>query len=371
MSRTRRRPVRRITLLAAAAAAMAGTVAPTPPASAQVVAQAAAGNFCSYGPEIPPALVGDRIAYQELVACNGAVGSISLTVTLLYRPDPASGAVALSIGTGTVAGTNSIVVVVPPPADCLTGLYSGSAVGTVNFLSGSPLTITAPATTAEVPLTCPAPPPPPPPPAPDPAPTPPPPPPPAPTPPPPDPAPTPPPSPDPGPTPPPPVPPVPPTPNPGPAPAPTPLRSPELDRALRDARTDLLLDAQCLSLISGPNGDAYAVLVAIDPKIVESRRPKPGSESAIADATSNTGVNGVLRVFRPFYRITYANSGILPDYRRRDLVRRPTADEMRALVILHELAHITGANDHPAGDPDREFNDLILKRCLKLFKAPA
>jgi hypothetical protein len=41
-----------------------------------------------------------------------------------------------------------------------------------------------------------------------------------------------------------------------------------------------------------------------------------------------------------------------------------TPVEAQAIAILHELAHLTNANDHGDNDPDKAFNRLILQRCF-------
>ena len=48
-----------------------------------------------------------------------------------------------------------------------------------------------------------------------------------------------------------------------------------------------------------------------------------------------------------------------------DRIDRKVSDEtLRQLIVLHEFAHLTNANDHPEGDPDREFNKKILSVCF-------
>jgi hypothetical protein len=86
----------------------------------------------------------------------------------------------------------------------------------------------------------------------------------------------------------------------------------------------------------------------------------------------------------PFFRAL--NNGFLTFYvlnpgetiSRRDTViagridTEVTPAEAQAIAILHELAHLTNANDHPDNDPDKAFNRLILQRCFgfRIFSPP-
>jgi murein DD-endopeptidase MepM/ murein hydrolase activator NlpD len=140
------------------------------PAEAQVPGD---GNFCSFGIEVPPFVSGNSVLYGETVTCNGIVASISVDLQLLFSPSFDQPLQPVSPGFNFNANMSSLRTDALP-FNCVEGVYAGRATGTVNFLAGSPPSITQSVSTSAVVLGCPAPPPqPPPPPAPEPTPVPP------------------------------------------------------------------------------------------------------------------------------------------------------------------------------------------------------
>lgn len=180
--------------------------------------------------------------------------------------------------------------------------------------------------------------------------------------------------------------------------APTPLGL-EAKPALDEAGVALNND-RCNSLITGgfnyPTGEfnrrrdadtdalsliADEVIIKIIPiEALSTQDPEQAARAVIDngpgrdfdDAPQGIGKEGSIVIFMPVFR-EISMAGIeefilepgAQEFVTKDGRRVPVPDDvLKAVALLHELAHLTGGNDHVGGDPDREFNRNILEFCF-------
>ena len=128
----------------------------------------------------------------------------------------------------------------------------------------------------------------------------------------------------------------------------------------------MLLDQSCSDLVGGGNMDPNAVLHAVADRISTPSTPNPDAVATAGPVGS--GTNGNITLHPDFFNqsaMTYT-PGWMPTV--APLTRAPTFLEMQALVLLHEVGHLTGANNHGRWEPGRVFNAMLLDRCLKLVQ---
>jgi hypothetical protein len=82
-----------------------------------------------------------------------------------------------------------------------------------------------------------------------------------------------------------------------------------------------------------------------------------------AASTNKGGINETLVLYEEFHQAADYAAGF-GVYSTTGLYRTPTAQEIKATIILHEVAHMTGALQHPKGDPASAFNRQILEKCF-------
>lgn len=133
--------------------------------------------------------------------------------------------------------------------------------------------------------------------------------------------------------------------------------------------------------------DALSVLTAIQYKtvvddqgnfVVKERPPlKPvtAAEVVRSDNPTQKGQGAMKNGRMDFYLPVFSgiNDTFIFDFilTVSDRIDRTVSDEtLRQLIVLHEFAHLTNANDHPEGDPDREFNKKILNICFNYTIGP-
>jgi hypothetical protein len=104
-------------------------------------------------------------------------------------------------------------------------------------------------------------------------------------------------------------------------------------------------------------------------EIVRSATPHPTYPTAAGAADFNAGSQGTMTIYPPFDQY---NGGdiqfFLPP--NTTLSRTPSRNEFKAMHVLHELAHLTGALPlHAPDNSDSEaFNLQILNKCFGITK---
>ena len=156
-----------------------------------------------------------------------------------------------------------------------------------------------------------------------------------------------------------------PTPDPGGDPG-TPDPDPSREIGFQLA-TAFLTNPDCNSLVTGSSSES-ADHVWLYVAKHESSSPYPDDPNALAASPVGAGSGGSITIYPPYHTVTYSPAWF-PALSPNQLVRTPTDDEMRALALLHEVAHLTGTlGQHVPGDNGYAFNQFILDRCLKLVK---
>jgi len=133
-------------------------------------------------------------------------------------------------------------------------------------------------------------------------------------------------------------------------------------------KVDAVLNGDCANLITGlvPAGGLSAMEVWRRVQLERSPSPAPlFPEVTLASVPIGASAMGPITFYPPFYTNEPDTvSRYLPDDTR--LSRLPDADEFKALVILHELAHLT--RSLPSDDGDKQFNLQILQKCFGITK---
>jgi hypothetical protein len=150
----------------------------------------------------------------------------------------------------------------------------------------------------------------------------------------------------------------------------------------RDKAVEKLRNDSCNALISGPgdlkkkkdtNTDALSL---VEDRLIKFRilfEVLAGEEGRAAQVVRQSnedadgqgvGADGLIVVYLPTF--SGLNDSFIFNYmgvnqRISDYV---SPEVLQAVTVLHELAHLTNANNHGRGDPDREFNQMILSRCF-------
>lgn len=144
--------------------------------------------------------------------------------------------------------------------------------------------------------------------------------------------------------------------------------------------TTYLSNPSCRALIKGTSSfDPEQVWRSIQ---IYDMAPatKPGSPTAWASAPLGAGTNGYIQLWAPYHTVVFELSNY-PALDPAKLARTPTPAETRAMILLHELAHLTGAlgphfvtpkpNEYTPPSPGEiglPFNHQILERCTGLLK---
>ena len=173
------------------------------------------------------------------------------------------------------------------------------------------------------------------------------------------------------------------------APLPYPFGPDPADNVHRiiDAQNDayeLLKNDDCYAFVATGNltgvGPQRDISNPIDPQRVVNRRPvdslqplagEPGAIASVPIPDFGRGVLGTMTVYPLFHALGFDTS--LFKLETVTLTAIPTGAQMRALALLHEIAHLIGSNPvradgthtHAAQDPTGQvFNTALLVKCL-------
>ncbi|MFG1862777.1 hypothetical protein [Microbispora bryophytorum] len=129
--------------------------------SPQSLASLADGHLCwlfSNGSDAPRKYDAYNVSYTDGFQCDGGVRKIQFTIELIYNGvtgDTGSVVASKTVSTLTNPTTSLMAGVYVQGASCPPGYYSGRITGTVDFRSGTPLTITRTFTTRQAgPFSC-------------------------------------------------------------------------------------------------------------------------------------------------------------------------------------------------------------------------
>jgi hypothetical protein len=127
--------------------------------------------------------------------------------------------------------------------------------------------------------------------------------------------------------------------------------------------------ADCNRFISGdgPRADDILDAVSTARRLRDDHRGGP-TPYHLADASEGNGANGTIELYLPFHTYPYDPSIYEGQAPFNPPVDPPlTADEYRAMALLHELAHLTGQNQHGYDDAvaSTNFNAGIVLNCLR------
>jgi hypothetical protein len=155
----------------------------------------------------------------------------------------------------------------------------------------------------------------------------------------------------------------------------------EVDEAVERARVKLRSQS-CRFVVSGSSMAALAVLDALTARkgdqpgikdLPDVRKRDRKGQIVLAEVSKvGAGASGTITLYKDFHDIATATlfgsdslaylQGLYPDH-VVDL------DDLRALVILHEVAHLTGALTHgDEGAPD--FNRATMETCVRGMPGP-
>jgi hypothetical protein len=135
----------------------------------------------------------------------------------------------------------------------------------------------------------------------------------------------------------------------------------------------LLNNDTCAHHIAGKTGktadQVRAIYNKVPKPIVNGYHPE--SSTAFASAPFGAGEQGEIKLYTPYVLVKPDTiKGLLPE--GTQLSRPLTREEVQAVIVLHETAHLTGALDHgsnlPAVDP--VFNMMIINACFDVIKRP-
>ena len=147
---------------------------------------------------------------------------------------------------------------------------------------------------------------------------------------------------------------------------------------------DLLKNDECYAFVATGNltgvGPQRDISNPIDPQRVVNRRPVdslqpnarvPDTIASVPFADIGRGVLGTITVYPLFHALSFYSEFFALE--TVTLTAIPTPAQMRALVLLHEIAHLIGSNPghadgvhtHAAQDPlGRVFDTKLLVKCL-------
>lgn len=122
----------------------------------------------------------------------------------------------------------------------------------------------------------------------------------------------------------------------------------------------------CNNLLTGTNpvNGNNARTVWQKASVVKSNVPNPDSPDAPASTQQGASVNGTITTYPAFESLHgYDIAQYIAE--NNTLERLPTDDEIKAMAVLHEVAHLTGNLGHdPDGKGDELFNLLVLEKCF-------
>jgi hypothetical protein len=135
------------------------------------------------------------------------------------------------------------------------------------------------------------------------------------------------------------------------------------------AKVDEVLREDCKSLVSPVNPPYHDPQAVWDVAPVQySSTPKAGTPEALADAPVGVGAAGPMTIYPPFFSTPPESIfSFIPAH--NGLTRLPSDDEMKAMTVLHEIAHLTGALSHDQAGSN-QFNLLILEKCFGIQPIP-
>jgi hypothetical protein len=131
----------------------------------------------------------------------------------------------------------------------------------------------------------------------------------------------------------------------------------------------LQVSEDCNSLVGGGAMDAKAVLwnVAGAGRITQASAPSPEFPNAIASAGPlGSGVNGHITLYPKFNdpNVWANENATFP--RAFQWKAEPTMLVWQGLTLLHEVGHLTGANNHGRYEGGVPFDSMLLDRCFGL-----
>lgn len=117
---------------------------------------------------------------------------------------------------------------------------------------------------------------------------------------------------------------------------------------------------------AGSAGAAHPNGIYAEVNRLSARPQRVGGQGALKD--------GVITVYNPFHNATWANTAGVFTAPGETVVRQlpdgsvdatpPTAEMIKAAILLHEVGHLTGANVHGPTEFRAPINRLILQACF-------
>lgn len=168
-------------------------------------------------------------------------------------------------------------------------------------------------------------------------------------------------------------------------PPPPPTEAPPglvVEEARSDALAALIVMPGCNALVSGPNPaegkDAYTRVPTTHIAIRTDRSIENGREVVARAIPTTVLPHARIDVFPPFYGappptgpgVTWDSATDRTMMGGGSYRTPPTRDQLRAAILLHEIAHLTGGMTHPQGDPHGEFNKRVLDVCFGVRETP-
>lgn len=129
-----------------------------------------------------------------------------------------------------------------------------------------------------------------------------------------------------------------------------------------------LANGNCKSLVSPVNPPYQNAIQVWDSVNVYQSDTQPSDRPYSLATATGAGTTGYITLW-PLFNSTGPTEifSLIPAH--HGVTRLPDEAEMKALTVLHEIAHLTGALNHdPAGS--RLFNLLILERCFGIGNIP-
>jgi hypothetical protein len=141
-----------------------------------------------------------------------------------------------------------------------------------------------------------------------------------------------------------------------------------------DALQALITRPACNSLVSGPApaGGHDALWWFPNTDFQASLEPDRTEPRTVAETILPPDVpRPRIVVYPPFHDLsTYAQARSMFDNATYN--PPPTAEQLRATYLLHEIGHVTGGQVHAPNDPNAAFNRAVLRQCFGLTPtAPA
>lgn len=137
--------------------------------------------------------------------------------------------------------------------------------------------------------------------------------------------------------------------------------------AIEAARKALEND-DCNNAISGPRLSGEDARDVLDHVAITDYQTFDNQGHDLGISTFGKGSRGKITFFGMFHR-TPPNRFYYPLAKFKDGRNNLTEAEFQTLAVLHEVGHLTGANQpEPPGEPGAAFNETILRECLGVIE---